>query len=247
MRLAIIGKGGVGKTTIAGTLARVLARRGHRVLALDLDPNPGMAWTLGIDPHDEALPDPIAEHEEGRPPNVWNLREGIDAREAFERYSIEGPDGVRYLTPGKILGPDFLDDTSVFGVRELVAELGDDWDIVCDIDAATAVSCGRHLGFAERVLLVASPQKASAITVDRLRDLMYGKRIDTLASMSGSDPDHPGLEPIARIPFDESVRDADRRGVALLDHYPDSAALAEVERLADRLVAEDSAGSTPRA
>ncbi|HET9052489.1 MAG TPA: AAA family ATPase, partial [Candidatus Dormibacteraeota bacterium] len=114
MRLAIIGKGGVGKTTIAGTLARVLARRGHRVLALDLDPNPGMAWTLGIDPHDDELPDPIAEHEEGRPPNAWVLREGVDARAAFERFSVEGPDGVRYLTPGKILGPDFLDDTSVF-------------------------------------------------------------------------------------------------------------------------------------
>jgi cellulose biosynthesis protein BcsQ len=37
----------VGKTTIAGTVARLLARRGRRVLAVDFDPNPGLELTLG--------------------------------------------------------------------------------------------------------------------------------------------------------------------------------------------------------
>ena len=48
MKLAIAGKGGSGKTSISGTMARVLARDGHRVLAIDGDSNPNLALTLGI-------------------------------------------------------------------------------------------------------------------------------------------------------------------------------------------------------
>jgi len=50
MRIAIAGKGDAGITTTAATLARVLARRGYRVNALDDDPNPNLAVALGLDP-----------------------------------------------------------------------------------------------------------------------------------------------------------------------------------------------------
>ena len=48
MKLAVAGKGGSGKTSISGTLARLLARSGHRVLAIDGDSNPNLALTLGV-------------------------------------------------------------------------------------------------------------------------------------------------------------------------------------------------------
>lgn len=48
MKLVVAGKGGSGKTSISGTLARLLARDGHRVLAIDADSNPNLALTLGI-------------------------------------------------------------------------------------------------------------------------------------------------------------------------------------------------------
>ncbi len=50
MKLVIAGKGGSGKTSISGTMARVLARDGNRVLAIDADSNPNLALTLGIAP-----------------------------------------------------------------------------------------------------------------------------------------------------------------------------------------------------
>jgi CO dehydrogenase maturation factor len=50
MKLVVAGKGGSGKTSISGTMARVLAREGHRVLAIDADSNPNLALTLGIAP-----------------------------------------------------------------------------------------------------------------------------------------------------------------------------------------------------
>ena len=48
MKLAVAGKGGSGKTSISGTMARVLARSGRHVLAIDGDSNPNLALTLGI-------------------------------------------------------------------------------------------------------------------------------------------------------------------------------------------------------
>ncbi len=50
MKLGVVGKGGVGKTTISALLARVYASRGQRVLAIDTDSNPNLAVSLGLDP-----------------------------------------------------------------------------------------------------------------------------------------------------------------------------------------------------
>lgn len=48
LRLAVVGKGGSGKSTVAGTMARLLGRSGEKVLALDSDPMPGLAISLGL-------------------------------------------------------------------------------------------------------------------------------------------------------------------------------------------------------
>ena len=48
MKLAVAGKGGSGKTSISGTMARTLARSGYRVLAIDGDSNPNLALPLGV-------------------------------------------------------------------------------------------------------------------------------------------------------------------------------------------------------
>ncbi|MGI8407378.1 MAG: AAA family ATPase, partial [Actinomycetota bacterium] len=98
MRIAVVGKGGSGKSVVAGTIARVLARRGHRVLALDSDPIPGMAISLGLGPLTDAmLVEASEKNEQGR----WKLKKGVGAARAVQRYSVIGPDGVRLLQFGK--------------------------------------------------------------------------------------------------------------------------------------------------
>jgi CO dehydrogenase maturation factor len=95
MNVAIVGKGGCGKTSISGTMARLLARRGHDVLAIDGDPNPNLALTLGIPVERiETLPtlpsDLVERTEDGfRPTRTLD--------EVCSSHAVEGSDGVRLL------------------------------------------------------------------------------------------------------------------------------------------------------
>ncbi len=95
MKLCIAGKGGSGKTSISGTMCRLWARDGHRVLAIDGDSNPNLALTLGIAASKmndvPILPrDLIARTAEG-----VGLTKTLD--EVCASHSLTGPDGVTLL------------------------------------------------------------------------------------------------------------------------------------------------------
>ena len=105
VRVAVAGKGGAGKTTIAGTLARTLARTGRTVLAVDADTNPNLSVTLGVPP-DRAtaitsLPRTLIER---RPQPDGTTRPVFvaDPAEVVRQYGAEAPDGVRLLVMGAV-------------------------------------------------------------------------------------------------------------------------------------------------
>lgn len=105
LRIAVCGKGGSGKTTIAGTLARLLARAGRQVLAVDGDSNPNLAVTLGIPPEDAdaipPLPRTLLEQrvdETGATRTV--LAEPVD--EIVRRYGVRAPDDVTLVLMGRV-------------------------------------------------------------------------------------------------------------------------------------------------
>ena len=105
MRIAIAGKGGTGKTTIVGTLARVFARQGRRVLAIDADSNPNLALTLGLSRDATAalaaLPRNLLEERsdaDGNKTVVLRLTPEEIARE----FGVSTPDGVTMMLMGKV-------------------------------------------------------------------------------------------------------------------------------------------------
>ncbi len=108
MRLAVAGKGGSGKTTIAATLARVYARRGYRVNALDDDPNPNLGAALGLTvdqiahlrrvPREEIL----EEHVDLDGHALLHLTRPFD--QIVQQYGVSGPDRVAVLTMTGLLG-----------------------------------------------------------------------------------------------------------------------------------------------
>ena len=95
MKFVIAGKGGSGKTSISGTMARLLARSGRRVLAIDGDSNPNLALTLGI-PIEQmnelpTLPRDLLR----RTANGTELNATLE--EVCDSHSLTGPDGVTLL------------------------------------------------------------------------------------------------------------------------------------------------------
>ena len=97
MKIAIVGKGGSGKTTVAGTVARALGRAGHSVLAIDADVNPMLGISLGVGPERtealigarQALDSGAAEHQPSG--------EGL-----IEAFGADAPDGVRLVVVSRI-------------------------------------------------------------------------------------------------------------------------------------------------
>ena len=95
MKLVIAGKGGSGKTSISGTMARVLARDGHRVLAIDADSNPNLALTLGI-PADRMADMPTLPRDLlRRTPEGAELSRSLE--EICTTHSLAAADGVTLL------------------------------------------------------------------------------------------------------------------------------------------------------
>ncbi|HYZ18910.1 MAG TPA: AAA family ATPase [Gaiellaceae bacterium] len=95
MRVAIAGKGGSGKTSISGTMARVLARKGRRVLAIDGDSNPNLALTLGLPPDSMMDMPTLTRDLIQRSPAGDELTHSLE--EICATHSIQAPDGVTLL------------------------------------------------------------------------------------------------------------------------------------------------------
>lgn len=146
-------KGGVGKTTLAAHTAAVLAGRGHRVLALDLDPQNALRLHLGVSIREEA-----------------GFLGMIDHRPDWRGLTIDTPAGVRLLPFGAVeprrtlqLGLALLDDPELLAapVRDMLAEPS----LIVVVDSApgpsAAVSAVAPLADLAVVVLLADAGSAS--------------------------------------------------------------------------------------
>ena len=101
MKVAVVGKGGSGKTTTSAIIARTFARSGLSVVALDCDTNPNLGISLGVGDHEterilamrQALDEGDEEHA-----TTWD--------DLVARFGSDAPDGVRLAVVSKIDHPD---------------------------------------------------------------------------------------------------------------------------------------------
>jgi CO dehydrogenase maturation factor len=240
IRVAVIGKGGTGKSMIVGTLARLLARLGRPVLAVDFDTNPGLAYSLGVPGTAGALPEEAVMEHPGAAYG-WGLRDGVLAADVVEHHALVGPDGVRFVSLGKIGNVDKdAPKRTVSALQELVAAFGEPhWDVIGDMEAGPTTPFEGYHSFADRALVVITPSWVSAMTARRLLPLVDDVDTGVIANQFRDEPDHPEMAPIVRIPTDPSVADAERQGLAPLDQCPDSPAVAAIRRLTEILVEQE--------
>jgi CO dehydrogenase maturation factor len=247
LRLAVAGKGGAGKSTVAATLARLLARKGHDVLALDSDMQPGLSYGLGVLEIDEPPLNQAAERgEDGR----WRLRRGIGPVRAIERFSIAAPDGVRLLQAGKAT-PDGLKAVmaSVNAFYAVIHRLDGarslaQWAIVGDLPAGPRQLAYDWAPYARDIVVIVEPTWQSILTARRILGLGWPDRDVRAHLVVNKCREQEDLlwvqERLDRkvetsIPLDRAVVAADAAGAALLDHSPRAEAVRGIEALAERL------------
>ncbi|MPZ66928.1 MAG: AAA family ATPase [Pseudonocardiaceae bacterium] len=248
MRIALAGKGGAGKTTISATLARLKARAGAQVVAIDADSNPNLGTALGIDPELLARSGSLPFSLVSRRLGSAALTAPID--EVVRTHGLEGPDGVRVVSMG---APGHADEGCLCSahvtVSALLSDLGGAPGTVAVVDMEASpehLSRGtaRH---ADVLLLVTEPYFRSLEAVRRLAELATELPIETVAvvvnkvrSAAESEAvadfcDRHGLTRLGEVPWSDDVTRADQAARPLLDTAPDGAAVAAIAELSTRL------------
>jgi CO dehydrogenase maturation factor len=246
MRVAFVGKGGAGKSNIAGTFARLLARRGEPVLALDSDPMPGLAYALGLAVDDAGIPDEaVEENPDGEGPR-YRLRADLSVAAAVERYATTAPDGVRFLQFGKLRDHASTLMRSQFAYRQITRELvASTWHLVGDLPAGTRQAFFGWGDYADTVVVVVEPSAKSVLSARRLARLALAKDAPTVVAVVNKARENDdaavvaartGLDVIACVPYDDTAPAADRAGAAPIDHAPTSDLVTGVQTLLDRLL-----------
>ena len=249
LRVAVVGKGGAGKTIITATIARTLARRGRRVLVLDHDPAPGVSTSLGLRDADAPLLNAAMVRGDDR---RLRFADGLDPIAAAQRYAVAGPDGILLLQVGKYArGADVQPSVNAFFT--IVAEIERapefrDWSILGDLPAGGRQTASGWTPYATRYLLVAEATSGSLLTARRVKRIVAairpGAEIALVVSKATgpADVEHVcaqlDMPAYGVIPLDEDVRRAERAGVPVFEHAPDAPAVAAIAAIAERLEAE---------
>lgn len=246
VRVAFVGKGGSGKSTIAGTFARLLGRAGRPVLAIDSDPLPGLPYSLGVAVDDRPIPDDtVTEGPPGGP--RWVLAPHMDPDTLVERHGRACPDGVRYLQFGNLRGHVAALQKAQHAWSQVVSELDPHrWDLVGDLPGGTRQPFFGWAKYAEVVCVVAEPTAKSLHTARRLLNLSKAKWAPRSLAVVASKvrgpgdaeriADRLGAEVLASVPHSDPVLAADRRGAAPLDADPQGDFARAVGVLVERVL-----------
>ena len=249
MKLAIAGKGGSGKTSITGTMARLLVRDGRRVLAIDSDSNPNLALTLGLSAAQMRAISPLAADLLRRTPTgalTPHLTRSLD--EIRASHAVTGADGVELL----VMAQPQQADTGCLShlhatVRSIVYVTGEAEADVCllDTDASPEIFSRAMPQYVDAMLGVVEPYFKSLETGRRIAALARDLGIEHFALVANkirderelelvrSFADRNGLELAATVPFDSGFRVAEQAGRAPLDFLPpDAPAIRAIDELA---------------
>jgi CO dehydrogenase maturation factor len=261
VKIAVAGKGGVGKTFISSTLCRLLASDGYNVLAVDADPNFNLAYALGIprEVADNIIPltenDALIKEKTGVSSDeayvpVFNMTPTVN--DIVDRFGVNAPGGVKLLVMGTVRGGGtgcMCGANALLRVlvQHLLIQRGE--ALIMDMVAGL-----EHLGRGtarrmDAMLVVVEPRMKSMDTMRRIlrlaeeieikEVLAVGNKVATEAERRFimENMEAMGVPVIAIVPYDEAVGEADMKGVPTLDYDADSPAVQAVRELKDYLVA----------
>jgi CO dehydrogenase maturation factor len=244
MKIAVAGKGGAGKTTISGTIARALARSGHDVMAIDADVNPmlGISLGLGMD-GTERLAGIRQELQGSRADDVIHEHtiEGL-----IERFGEDAPDGVRVVVASRVDLPDHGCLCCGVSADRLLREMeAGGRTVLGDLEAGIGVLTRMETGSLDVVLVVANPTPKSIEVARRAAETAASREIPVLvvANRVSGDEDLEAIRSVlgaydmAIVPEDAVIARADAEGLAPIDLDDSSPGVRAIIEISEQLTA----------
>jgi len=243
MKLAVTGKGGVGKTTVSALLARGLQKTGRRVIAIDADPDSNLAASMGF-PHPETikplveLKDLIEERTGVKPGTTGGMfRLNPLVEDIPEKYAVD-IDGIKVLVAGAVKkggsGCYCPENTMI---RSLISHLLTEKNsaLVLDMEAGIEHLSRGTIAAVDHLIIVTEPGRRSIETAERIvhmaaeigltRVSIIGNRVRSEQDKDFLKETLPGMQFIGFLPYDQAIRDAEIAGKSV------AAASAEMEAL----------------
>jgi len=240
MKLAITGKGGVGKTTLSGLMAQAYADMGRQVLAVDADPSPCLAGALGFPQALRSQLKPISEMDAlieertgarpGTVGGVFTINPRVD--DIPDRFSVLHRN-VRLLEMGAVdIGGSGCICPESAMLKTLFTHLLFRKEDILILDMYAGVE---HLGratvdFVEAMLIVVEPTRRSLGTAAQIKKLandigltrlwLVGNKVRNEEEAAFLKQETPGIPLLGLLPADLAVQEADRLGIAVYDHVP---------------------------
>jgi CO dehydrogenase maturation factor len=256
MKIAVSGKGGVGKTLVSGTLAGYFAQKGFKVMAIDADPSPNLALTLGIPVEEANKIIPISENTEllnkktrTDYPGVFKLHFTVD--DIVEENGKKSPTGVNLLVMGtvKSAGSGCACGANAV-VRELLRHMIVDRDEIVVVDMEAGVE---HMGrgtasHVDIMLIIADSSRKSLEIAKKLSSFAHEAGIKTVFIVGNRVRDSEEIELItdfteknelpllALIPYDDTVVKADRVGEPPLKYAETSESVKAIQAIGEQLL-----------
>jgi CO dehydrogenase maturation factor len=258
MKIAVSGKGGVGKTLIAGGLACSFVDRGFKTIAIDADPSPNLALTLGLTAEMARKILPISDNKkliESKTDTgysgVYRLSFKVD--DVVREYSVSTPFGVNLIVMGTVrsMGSGCTCPENAV-VRALLRHLVVERDEAVVLDTEAGVE---HMGRAtakhvDTMLIIADPNMKSLEIAKHIKELASGSSINKVYlvgnKVAGKAQEETirnfaqenSLEILTSIPFDQTVADMEMKGETPLKNR-NSEAVRAIDGLASMLISKN--------
>ncbi len=257
MKIAVSGKGGVGKTLVAGILARLFAKDGFKVLAIDNDSAMNLSYTLGFAEEVKSKIVPISEMKKmieertevkGAGPGVYNINPEVS--DIPDRFKVTGPDDLKLLVLGSIEEPasgclcpeNALIRTLLYNLLVKRNEV-----VVVDFEAGL-----EHLGRGtakgiDVMLVITEPSQKSLDLCSKIIELSKKLGVINIFLIANKIIEDSQLNIINdriksweiplyhSIPFDLEIGKADLKGISPLDSNPNSKAINSIKALYSKI------------
>ncbi len=235
MKIAISGKGGVGKTLLASLLSKIFAESGYSVIAIDADPDANLAATLGFPAPEEITPisemnDLIEERTGARPGQsapFFKLNPKVD--DIPEKYALK-QDGIRLMRMGRIKkgGSGCYCPESTF-LQALLSHLlvARNEVVILDMEAGIEHLGRGTAGAVDKLIMVVEPGRRSIETAINIRKLaaeiglqnivVVGNKVRNQSDREFLTSNLSDFDFLGFIPYDQAVIDADLANLSPLE------------------------------